>query len=87
MRLKNLNDNLFDKILLLKPDFTLDDLKLLIKFIYKSKYGKEYINNIDLFYQDSLCNDYKIDNVNTLRDLAKKLETKYELNIFIEAQY
>jgi len=87
VRLKNLNDNLFNKILLLKPDFTLDDLKLLIKFIYKSKYGKEYINNIDLFYQDSLCNDYKIDNVNTLRDLAKKLETKYELNIFIEAQY
>ena len=80
-------DNLFNKILLLKSDYTFDELKLLIKCIYKVKYGKHNIKNIDLFYQDKFMNEFKIDNVPCLGDLAKKLKTKYELNIYIEAQY
>ena len=87
IRLKNNMDNLFNKILLLKSDYTFDELKLLIKCIYKVKYGKQNIKNIDLFYQDKFMNEFKIDSVPCLGHLAQKLKTKYELNIYIEAQY
>ena len=87
VRLKNNEDNIFDKILLLKPDFTIDELKLLIKFIYKVKYEKQFIDIKDLYYEDSLYNYLKIENVKCLGDLAKKLKEKYELTIYIDAQY
>ena len=87
VRLKNNEDNIFDKIFLLKPDFTIDELKILIKFIYKVKYEKQFISTVDLYYQDIFFNEHKIENVKNLGDLADKLKAKIELTIFIDAQY
>ena len=87
VRLKNTEDGKFNKILLLKPDFTFDELKILIKLIYKAKYGIKNINEINLYYRDIFYNEAKVENFRTLSELSRKINTKYELTIYIEAHY
>ena len=86
IRLKNLDDD-FKKILLINPDFTIDELKLIIKCIYKKE--KEInIENLNLFYINNLYSEVSIkENKETIRDLAKEMNSELELEIFIRIDY
>lgn len=77
----------FKKILLLRPDFTIEELKLIIKCIYKKE--KEInIENINLYYNNNLYVEVIINNNNeTIRELAKEMNSELELEIFIQTQY
>ena len=86
VRLKNNNDN-FNQILLLKPDYHLDELQVLIKFLYKTKYGQNDIKMINFYYQDDYKNELNIEEIKTMDDLSKKINSKIELTIYIDAQY
>ena len=83
VRLINELDN-FDKKLLLKPEFTLEDLKVLIVFLYKVSFGVNELKKISLYYDY----DFPIeDDQLTLADLYKKWGKNYELLIYINADY
>lgn len=86
IRIKNEEDD-FKKILLLRPDFTVDELKLIIKCIYKKE--KEInIEKINLYYTNNLYSEVIIKNNNeTIKELAKEMNSELELEIFIQAQY
>lgn len=77
-------DDGFEKILLLKRDTCLEDLKSLIIFLYKSKYKKKINEKITLYRED---NDEVIDNVKTLDELSKLMGSKHELGIIVEVKY
>ena len=86
VELKNINDN-FDKILLLKPDFNLEELKVLIRFLYKSIYGQENIKDINFYSEGYYANEAKIENITKIGDLPHDNESKYKLTIFVDALY
>jgi hypothetical protein len=87
VKIKN-NDDGFDKILLLKPDFTIKELQALISFIYKACYNQNNIGKINLFYYNQLYNDVNIEDNNlTLGDLCKEMKNDLEIEIFIQTQY
>ena len=86
VRLKNNNDN-FNQILLLKPEFNLDQLQPLIQFLYKTKYGQNDIKIFNLYYQEDYKYELNIEETKTLKDLSQKINSKYELTIYIDAQY
>lgn len=83
VKLINESDN-FDKKILLKPDFTLEELKLLIIFLYKVSFGVNELKTISLYY------DYNVPiegDQKTLEELYKKYGNDYELIIYISADY
>lgn len=85
--LKN-NDDEFDKKLLLRPDFTIKELKQLISFLYKSCYNQNIIGTINLYYFNNLFNDISIEDDNKkIGELRKEMKNDLELEIFIQTQY
>ena len=87
VRLANDSDG-FEKTLLLKSDLTIDELKLLIKFLYKIKYCVFNISKLSLYYLDKMRKEVEINNdENTLEELNKTFGENYELNIYIVAEY
>ena len=87
VKLKNEDDG-FAKNLLLHNDFTMKELKLLIAFIYRSVLYVNDPGKINLFYLNNNYDDVYILNENkTLLDLSKEMNKKYELEIFITAEY
>ena len=78
----------FEKILLLKPDMTVDELKMLIIFLYKVKLCVYKINTLSLYYFDKTRNDIEInDDEKTLEELNKTFGDNHEMNIYIAAEY
>ena len=72
---------------LIKPDFTVEELKLLIKFIYKSLKNIT-INELNLYYNNSLYSEIYINDMNkTMKDLAKEKNSNIEFEIKIQTQY
>ena len=87
VKLKNEDDG-FEKNLLLHNFFTMKELKLLIAFIYRSVLSVNDPGKINLFYLNNNYDDVYILNENkTLLDLSKEMNKKYELEIFITAEY
>ena len=86
VRLKNINDD-FNEILLLKPYFDFNELKALIRFLYKTKYDQNNIKIINLYEQEDYKIEINIEETKTLNDLSDKINSKFELTIYIDAQY
>ena len=86
--LKNMNDS-FSKVLLLSPSFTVGELELLTKFIYRAVYKEDKIEMINLYYYKS--NIYSeiliMPKEKTLRELSKEMNSKLELEILIQTFY
>ena len=75
----------FDKIMLLNPDFTVEELKLLVKFFYKGQLGYEVVDNICLYlsnYDLEITEDKK-----TMKELNDIFGKNQELDINITADY
>ena len=86
VRIKNEEDD-FKKILLLRPDFTVNELISLIKFIYKVVKGI-ILDKFYLYYNNNLYIEVPITDINkTLRILSKEMRVGIELEIFIQIQY
>ena len=86
VKLKNEEDD-FKKILLLIPDFTVNELKSLIQFIYKVIYGI-IIDNLNLYYKNNYYMEIPIENNDkTLKELAGEMHCENELEIFIQTEY
>ena len=86
VRIKNEEDD-FKKILLLRPDFTVNELISLIKFIYKVVKGI-ILDKFYLYYNNNLYIEVPITDANkTMRLLSKEMRTGIELEIFIQIQY
>lgn len=87
VKLQNDEDS-FNKIVLLRPSFTVGELKSLIKFIYKSVYKVDIIEDINLYYYNNLYSEITIENNNkNLKDLSKEMKADLELEIMIQALY
>lgn len=87
VRLKNEDDG-FEKNILLHNDFTMKDLKFLIAFIYRSVFAVNDPGEIKLFYLNANYEDiYIVNEQKTLLELSKEMKNKYELEIFITAEY
>ena len=87
VKLTNLFDD-FSEILLLQPNFGLEELIVLIRFLYKTKYDQNNIKSLNLYNQEDLKDKIDLEKIKTLKDLYEKLKPKtYELSIFIDAQY
>ena len=87
VRIQNEGDQ-FKKNFLLEPDFTVEELKLLIIFVYKAFYGVNDLRDLKLFYaKNSYSEIYFDDNSKTLSEIAKEAGNKNELDIFITVQY
>ena len=87
VRLINSYDN-FDKNLLLKPDFTVDELKSLVKFIYRAVLEIEDPGNIELFYYNDLFEEvFILDDSKSLQDLSKEMNYNNDLEINIQTKY
>ena len=86
--LKNMNDN-FNKVLLLSPLFTVGELELLIKFIYRAVYKEDKIEALNLYYYKSKIDSeiLIIPKEKTLRELSKEMDSKVELEILIQTFY
>lgn len=86
VRLKNSNDK-FDKNVLLSPDFTIDELKSLVKFIYRAVFV-ENPQNIELFYLNDLYEEvFILDDNKSLLDISKEQNYNNDLEINIHAIY
>ena len=87
VKLRNESD-CFEKILLLKPDFTVEELKLLIQFLYKVLFGVNNLDKIYLYYWDEIGYEKEINqDKSTMEDLYQLFGKHYELSIFIAAEY
>ena len=87
VRIANCWDD-FNEILLLKPNFGLDELIILIRFLYKAKYGQNSIKSFHLFDHEDYKDGLDLEQIKTLKDLYKKIKPeKPELSIYIDAQY
>ena len=86
--LKNMNDS-FSKVLLLSPSFTVGELELLIKFIYRAVYKEDKIEMINLYYYKSNIDSEILimPKEKTLRELSKEMNSKIELEILIQTLY
>ena len=86
VKLKNEEDD-FKKILLLTADFTVNELKSLIQFIYKVVNGI-IIDNLNLYYKNKYYLEIPIeDDDKTMKELAGEMHSESELEIFIQTQY
>ena len=69
------------------PDFTVDQLKSLIQFIYKVIY-RISIDDLNLYYKNNYYMEIPIeDNDKTMKELAGEMKSEVELEIFIQAEY
>ena len=86
--LKNMNDS-FNKMLLLSPSFTISELELLIKFIYRAVYKEDKIEMINLYYYKSNIDSEILifPKEKTLRELSKEMDSRIELEILIQTFY
>lgn len=84
VKINNESDGM-EKTLLLNPDFTVEELKLLIKFFYKIKCGYDNVDNISLYFFNS---DTKInEDKKTMKELNDIFENNDELNIVFTSDY
>ena len=83
VRVKNIDDD-FNASFLLKPNFTIEELKALIKFAYKVKRQIKDIEEIKLYYDESCQDNFKLENYLTMFDISNKIKTK---NNFIFIHY
>ena len=85
VRIKNDTDD-FDKSFLLRPVFTMEEIKSLILFIYKAKFNTNNPGKIYLYYYDDLREIMINDDKKRLIDLTKEMNNKYyvEISFFIE---
>lgn len=86
VKVKNIDDD-FNASFLLKPNFTIEELKALIKFAYKVKRQIKDIEEIKLYYDESCQDNFKLENYLTMFDISNKIKTKFELIIYIVADY
>ena len=87
VKIRNESDY-FEKILLLKPEFTVEELKLLIQFLYKVLLGVNNLSKIYLYYWDEFGYEQEINqDKKTMEELHQLFGKHYELNIFITADY
>ena len=85
VRLKNEEDD-FQKILLLRPDFTVNELIALIQFLYKVMKGMN-VEKLYLYYNNNLYCEVPIKDINkTLRNLSKEMKSELELELFIQIE-
>lgn len=88
VRLKNEGDEKQWNLLL--PSFTtVGELKTIVKFLYRSSLFVDNLNDLKLSYLiDNKMNEkFLIDDHQTLFNIAKELNSVYELKIFIQADY
>ena len=84
VKINNESDGM-EKTLLLNPDFTVEELKLLIKFFYKIKCGYDNVDNISLYFFNS---DTKInEDKKTMKELNDIFENNDELNFVFTSDY
>lgn len=84
VKISNESDE-FEKILLLNPDFTVEELKLLIKFFYKIRLGYDAVNNISLYFLN--CDTEISEDKKTMKELNKIFDNNQELNIVVTTDY
>ena len=68
VKLTNLFDD-FSEILLLEPNFGLEELIVLIRFLYKTKYDQNNIKSLNLYNQEDLKDKIDLEKIKTLKDL------------------
>ena len=72
---------------MLSPDFTIDELKSLVKFIYRAVFV-ENPQNIELFYLNDLYEEvFILDDNKSLLDISKEQNYNNDLEINIHAIY